>query len=146
MKLRKIIKGVKEVKDNQCCRWCHYFNNGVCYNEKVCSIEVERVSDFLYYSEEGYIVDIIRESLYVVPLKDFSELFDKLSEWKISEKRKREFEQLFQEVFEEWVDLEISPKIDEALCKFMNKPVATGFDCVGVAIENPESFSCREWC
>lgn len=136
------LKRVDRDEWQKCCRYCHYYQNGKCYKNIV---STEETAPVWKVAEEGHVSEVIEETLGSVKLTPFRELEYKLREWKISEKRIAEFNSLFKECYDQWVQ-EVKPELDVAIDKcYQNHINDHAFDS-GVYIEDPERFCCKEWC
>ena len=84
------LKRVDRTKDDwqKCCRWCHYYENGKCIKDNV---SIEETAPVWKVAEEGHLSETLEEFFGSVKLEEFRELEYKLREWKVSEKRIKEF-------------------------------------------------------
>lgn len=143
--MKKKLHGMKKIDNSwqHCCRWCHHFSNGKC----MCpDIEGGEYVDVTYISENGYVAEVLKESIGSVDRKDFKELEYLLREWKVSEKRIKEFKDTFEKCFEEWQQ-EAVEQIDEDVTKCFNKHLEEDFNYeVGVEILDPREHCCSRWC
>lgn len=96
------LKRVDRTKDDwqKCCRWCHYYENGKCIKDNV---SIEETAPVWKVAEEGHLSETLEEFFGSVKLEEFRELEYKLREWKFSEKRVKEFNELFKQCFDQWV-------------------------------------------
>lgn len=141
VKLRKVDK------DNwqKCCRWCHYYYNGKCFNKSViASFSEDSINTMYEVAESGRLSEVIEETLHSVKLSEFKELEYKLREWKVSEKRIKEFNDLFMECYSQFTDFTLKEKLDEDISRCYLNFESNQTD--GVEIFNPEEFCCRDWC
>lgn len=145
MRLKKVEK--RDDSWQHCCRWCHYYQNKKCWCREVCySAELE--VNVYGVSENGYAAETIKESLESVSCEPFRELEYMLREWKVSEKRIREFNEQFKKSMEEYHQNAVEI-IDEDVLKcydnhlFDNCEKDSG---EGVEIVDPENFCCSHWC
>lgn len=138
MKLKRVKKHLDD-SWQKCCRWCSYYENGKCFNKSfnIDTTHIEKVA------EEGHLNETLEEVLRNHSLSQFKELECKLRDWKVSEKRIKEFNDLFVKCYEEWVN-EAKEDLDYAisLCYDNNLETYNG----GVVISDPENYCCKEWC
>ena len=144
MKLRKVQSNSK-INDDfmKCCRWCHQFqSDGKCYNRPPItsggSVEVYSVS------EEGYLSETIEEVLESASLKPFKELEYKMLEWGISKKRIEEFNKLFKECYDNF-SINLKEELDENITRCYVNHLSKSSN-IGVEINDPENYCCKEWC
>lgn len=150
----KAVNSFRKSDDSwqHCCRWCHYFSDGKCWNKNHPYV-FETDSSLLYAADMGEFSEVIEEVISYPndPIKEvlseINKLFDK---WKISSKRRDEFEQVFEEVYTD-VSQDMRTLIDEAILRKMNNIIDRNIhsvfdDGVGVEINNPSEFCCKEWC
>lgn len=136
MKLKKVDRNEWQ----KCCRWCRNFSNGEChaYAKDVGTDPLQ-----LYkVVEEGHLDETLEETLMSAKLLEFRPLLNKLREWKTSEKRVKEFSELFSECYQEWVQNEIKDMLSDSvdMC-YINH--ASGNSLV---ISDPENYCCNRWC
>ena len=146
------LKRVQPVSDDswqKCCRWCHYYKNGKCMNQST-SISVEEDNLAVYkVSEEGYLDQTIEETLGSVKLEEFRELEYLLRDYNLSEKRIREFNNLFSKCWDNFRQNTLKTELEESVAKcYQNhttkRSVEVEFE--GFYIEDPENFICKDWC
>lgn len=140
MKLKRVLKSNDDWQ--KCCRWCHYYQNGMCYNNNV---SVEETAPVYKVAEEGYLSETIEEFFEGVKLTEFHELEYQLREWKISEKRVEEFKKLFKECYDQWV-LNHKEELDEVIDRCYQNHMSEQLDSDGVYINDPENYCCKDWC
>ena len=140
MKLKKVDRDSWQ----KCCRWCHYYKNGICTNENHLSAE-----DFLSVyrvSEEGYLDQTLEETLGSVKLEEFRDLECLLRDYKLSEKRIREFKDLFRECWENFSQNTLKTELEENVAKCYQNHIEDNTTSDGFYIEDPENFVCKDWC
>ena len=145
MKLKKSKNSGSDYDYMKCCRWCRYFHSGKCYNKNILSDE-SFFNKIYEVSESGRLSGVLEETLHSVKLEEFRELELLLREWKISEKRIKEFNKLFRDCYTQWCDFTLKEKLDEDILVCYNNFNNENKDCEGITINNPEDFWCKEWC
>ena len=95
-------------------------------------------------SEEGYLDQCLQETLESVKLKEFKELEFFLRECRVSEKKIKEFDNLFKECWEEFSQNTLKTELEENVAKCYQNHIDTISD--GFYIEDPENFVCKDWC
>lgn len=137
------LKRVDRTKDDwqKCCRWCHYYENGKCIKDNV---SIEDTAPVWKVAEEGHLSETLEEFFGSVKLEEFRELEYKLREWKVSEKRIKEFNDLFKQCYDQWV-LDHKDELDNTIDKCYQNHIADEVD-EGVYINDPEEYCCKEWC
>lgn len=151
MKLKKRVVGktfvpISEDERFHCCRYCHYYRDGKCLNKQVISSTGNSVFlSVVDVAESGKLSGVLEEAIHSCDTKEItSELIDLLKSWKISDKRVREFEQTFKEVFDQWADFTLKPEIDESVDRLYQNEVTDG-DYSGIEISDPDTYYCKEW-
>ena len=136
-----------------CCRWCHWCENRgidgwVCINPAYANratIEpIEKVA------EDGKLSDTLQEAMHSVPdaqKKFMQELTKLLYEWGVSEKRVKQFRQVFEESLDQFLDLEMKVEIDTQVSILYNNFMAEceNSSTSGVEIKDPFTHYCREF-
>ncbi len=118
-----------------CCRWCKWFEKGVCTNERV----FDRLNDNVLHPfwENGNLSEAIREGLSGV---EFKELEAALIESKLSKKRVAEIMKTFHDelddAFVNWTE-NIDGCVSIALTNY-----DFGRDD-GIPIKDPSNFHCK---
>ena len=146
VKLKRVVKS----DDNwqRCCRWCHYYQNGKCWNKDV-AYNYQNGLDVYSVAENGYSSQAIEEVLNSDHLRDqfmysLMEVFDK---WKISGKRKAEFMEHYKECWGEFADMTLKEKLDEAVSiVYQSRLDPYELEFEGTYIDDPNEFCCKEWC
>lgn len=117
MKLKRVVKS----DDNwqKCCRWCHYYQNGKCWNKEVS-----------YNYQNGLMYSLM-------------EIFD---EWRMSGKRKAEFKEHFKLCWGEFADMLLKEELDEAVSIVYQNHLDPELEFEGTYIDDPNEFCCKEWC
>ena len=136
MKLRR----VRHLDDSwqKCCRWCKHYKDGKCFNSDTTHQDPLSISRVM---EEGYLNETLEETLSNHKLSQFKELDFKLREWKISEKRIKEFNTLFMQCYDDWVR-----DIKEDLECAVDMCYTNHTENLGTYISDPENYCCKEWC
>ena len=140
MKLRKVDKDEWQ----KCCRWCHYYQNGKCMNES----HLDMGEDLSVYkvAEEGLLDQTLEETLGSVKLEEFRELEYLLRDYKLSEKRIKEFLELFGKCWENFRQNTLKTELEENVAKcYQNHVEKSSFD-PNVIIKDPENCCCKDWC
>ena len=142
------LKRVDKEKDDwqKCCRYCHHYSNGKCFNKNN-PIVFEEDSIAVYkVAEDGYLDQCLEETLDSIKLSEFKELEFLLRGYKLSEKRIKEFNSLFQECWEDFLQNTLKPELEENVsrCYINNLESRTSFN--GLYIKDPENYCCKEWC
>jgi len=127
------------------CRWCHYFKEGKCWNRGMFAGDCGSV-DVFSISEEGYLSEVLNETVHGVKLEEFRELEYKLRDWGVSEKRIKEFNSLFAECFDQWADMNLIPELDEKVSVCYQNRLYDDETFTGIEIANPEDNYCKDWC
>ena len=139
-KLRRLPKS--DDSWQKCCRWCHHYKDGKCMNENTYTAE----EDLGVYkvSEDGHLDQCLEETLGSVPLHEFKELEYLLRGYKLSEKKIKEFNDLFQKCWEEFSQGTLKEELEYniSIC-YLNNVSNTLSE--GVYIEDPENFCCKDW-
>ena len=140
MKLRKVDRDSWQ----KCCRWCHYYHSGKCMNTNHVSAD----EDLSVYkvSEEGYLDQTLEETLGSVKLEEFRELEYLLRDYKLSEKRIREFDDLFRKCWENFSQNTLKTELEENVAKCYQNHIEDNTTSDGFYIEDPENFVCKDWC
>lgn len=96
-------------------------------------------------SEEGHLDETLEETLGSVKLEEFRELEYLLRGYKLSEKRIKEFNDLFGKCWEEFRHNTLKTELEENVAKCYQNHLE---DCSESNIEilDPESYCCKEWC
>ena len=126
----------------KCCRYCHYYKNGKCLNSHMTTEE-----DLAVYSvaEEGYLDETLEETLGSVRLEEFRELEYLLRGYKLSEKRIKEFNDLFSKCWEEFRQNTLKTELEENVAICYQNHLESKNESV-VKILDPENYCCKEWC
>lgn len=140
MKLKKVDRDSWQ----KCCRWCHYYLNGKCMNVDPLSVG-ENLSVYKV-SEEGYLDQTLEETLGSVKLEEFRELEYLLRDYKLSEKRIREFDDLFRKCWENFSQNTLKTELEENVAKCYQNHIEDNTTSDGFYIEDPENFVCKDWC
>ena len=140
MKLKKVDRDSWQ----KCCRWCHYYYNGKCTNVDHLSVG-ENLSVYKV-SEEGYLDQTLEETLGSVKLEEFRELEYLLRDYKLSEKRIREFDDLFRKCWENFSQNTLKTELEENVAKCYQNHIEDNTTSDGFYIEDPENFVCKDWC
>lgn len=140
MKLKKVDRDSWQ----KCCRWCHYYSNGKCMNTD----HLDTGEDLSVYkvSEEGYLDECLEETLGSVKLEEFRELEYLLRGYNLSEKRIREFNDLFRKCWEEFRQNTLKTELEENVAKCYQNHIEDNTTSDGFYIEDPENFVCKDWC
>ena len=140
MKLKKVHKSNDDWQ--KCCRYCHYYENGKCLNSHMTTEE-----DLAVYSvaEDGYLDETLEETLGSVRLEEFRELEYLLRGYKLSEKRIKEFNDLFGKCWEEFRQNTLKTELEENVAKCYQNHLESKNESV-VEILDPEDYCCKEWC
>lgn len=147
MKLKRVVK--PDYSWQKCCRWCHYYQNGKCWNKGVALNYSDSILNVFSVAENGYSSQAIEEVLNTDRLSNklmysLMEIFDK---WNISGKRKGEFIEHFRECWSEFADMDLKEELDDAVAVVYQKYLdPDGVDFDGTEIYNPEDYCCKEWC
>lgn len=141
MKLRKVVNSDDSWQRH--CRWCKHFINGCCYNSKMNESFTD--NNTLYeVSESGQLSEVIEETLQDVKLEEFRELEYKLREWRLSEKRIKEFLELFKNCYDDW-SVSLRDTLDENISRIYLNYASETSESEGVSISDPDNFCCEEW-
>lgn len=148
----KAVNSFRKSDDSwqHCCRWCHYFSDGKCWNKKCAStMMLDENLNVFSVAENGYSAQAIEETLNTEKhIKSFMlEVESILDKWNISQKRKKEFEKHFIECWSEFADFTLKEELDEAVSLVYQKyldPDGQNFN--GIEIDNPSEFYCKGWC
>lgn len=140
MKLKKVDRDSWQ----KCCRWCHYYHNGKCMNVDHLSVG-ENLSVYKV-SEGGYLDQTLEETLGSVKLEEFRELEYLLRDYKLSEKRIREFDDLFRKCWENFSQNTLKTELEENVAKCYQNHIEDNTTSDGFYIEDPENFVCKDWC
>ena len=140
MKSRKVDRDSWQ----KCCRWCHYYQCGKCMNTNHVSAD----EDLSVYkvSEEGYLDQTLEETLGSVKLEEFRELEYLLRGYKLSEKRIKEFDDLFRKCWENFSQNTLKTELEENVAKCYQNHIEDNTESSGLYIEDPENFVCKDWC
>ena len=136
MKLKRVDKDSWQ----KCCRWCKNFSGGECHANN--SVGSNLSLQVYHIVEEGILDETLQETLMSAKLSEFKELENKLREWRISEKRIREFSVLFSECYEDWVHNEIRDMLSGSVDRCYTNHIESS----GITISDPENYCCKEWC
>lgn len=144
MKLKKVDKHKDDWQ--KCCRYCHYYEKGFCVNEQrlkdaYTELEVWGISD------DGYVDGVLDEILTERTTLDeiYFPLEEKLDQWKLSGKKKKEFKEHFEECWENFITDYLKGKIDESVTALFSKKITCTSNLSAVSIDDPDSFCCKEW-
>lgn len=146
MRLRKVTNNWQNNQQNdwqKCCRYCHHFKKGVCLNNNVSKVE----NDLAIYSiiENGHLEEALEESLGSVRLDEFKELETLLRSYKVSERRIKEFNDLFLKCWEEFIQNTLKWDLDGSIEKcFMNH--LNDYRQSELTIKDPNTYCCKDWC
>lgn len=142
------LKKVDREKDGwqKCCRYCHYYSNGKCLNKSTPIVFEEDSLAVYKVAEDGYLDQCLEETLGSLKLNEFRELELLLRGYKLSEKRIREFNELFHKCWEDFSQNTLKTELEEnvAKCYINNLETKTSFE--GFVIEDPYNFICKDWC
>jgi hypothetical protein len=116
------------------CRWCKYFNNGSCTNDR--AFEADDV-DLYPFWEDGTLSEAITEG-FKEP--KFPQLKQALLESKLSKKAQSEIFELFLEEFEDY-KVNCTESIDQSVSKAL-KTFELSLN-KGVSITDPQEFQCK---
>lgn len=144
MKLKKCQPTEDYMK---CCRFCHYFQCGKCYNKDYMS-NYSDGSDLAVYSvvEEGHLAETIEEVLGSVKLEEFRELEYLLRGYKLSEKRIKEFDDTFKKCWELFSSSTLKEQLEEKVHRcYVNNLLNNETVNDGVEISSPSEFVCKYW-
>lgn len=119
-----------------CCRWCHYYNHGVCtYNTFHLENSIYKVT------EEGQLEGVLKETLdsvnkdkVLLPLKSL------LADIKIPKYRKEEIIETVKECINSFVE-KATPELDINIDSLYQE----SFKDVEVIVTDPENFCCSHW-
>lgn len=126
------------------CRWCKYYDKGVCINGCFGCADGVDILDIYAIAESGKLSGVIEETLNSIkPVKLERELRDKLLSFKLSNKRVDEVIQVFRECLSEFLDFDCKPKLDTEISRLYQN-VETGEE-QGVEIRDPSTFYCKEY-
>lgn len=127
-----------------CCRWCHHFQNGKCFNKDVTVNYEDFSSDVMYkISEEGILSEVLNESFHSIRKSTVTEEVVKtLRGYNLSEKRIKEVYDKLVNSIDEWFDKEVKDRLDNDVSRLYNN---VGCEIDGITIQNPEEFYCREF-
>lgn len=132
------LKRVDRDSWQKCCRWCKNFSGGECHANSVGSDPLQ-----LYkVAEEGILDETLQETLMSARLSEFKELENLLREWRISEKRIKEFNKVFSECYEDWVNNEIRDDLSESVDRCYTNHIESS----SITISDPENYCCNKWC
>lgn len=142
--MKKKLHGMRKTDNSwqHCCRWCHHYSKGECLNSDIVLDEVG--VDVTYISENGYVAEVLNESIEGVKREPFKELEYLLRGYNLSEKRIKEFNALFEKCFEDWKQdavEQIDEDVTECFNNHLNKVEQEGID-----ISDPNEFCCSRWC
>lgn len=139
MKLKKVDKDTWQ----KCCRWCHNYQKGKCYKNHT---DVGEDLSVYKVAEEGYLEETIGETLGSCSLDEFKELEYLLRGFKLSEKRIKEFDDLFRRCWEYFSQNKLKFELEENVAECYQNHL-TDFDSLeGETILNPEEHCCKDWC
>lgn len=127
------------------CRWCKYFSNGKCINDRAFG-GTEILSEAVYgIAEEGRLAGVLEETLGSVKASKLSNrLRDVLESYKLSGKRVNEVLDLVVENLEEFLGTDCKEALDSAVSRlYQNSTDNLGSG--GVIIADPHSFYCKEF-
>jgi len=145
MKLRKVQPvPVSDDSWQKCCRWCHHFQNGKCMNTD----HLDTGEDLSVYkvSEDGYLDQCLEETLGSVKLEEFRELEYLLRGYNLSEKRIREFNDLFGKCWDNFRQNTLKTELEENVAKcYQNNIEKSSFDS-NMVIKDPDNYCCKDWC
>ena len=130
----------------KCCRYCHHYTNGKCMNTYTPLIVEEDNLAVYKVSEEGYLDGCIEETLGSIKLEEFRELEYLLRSFKLSEKRIKEFNDLFIKCWEEFSHDTLRPVLEENVTRCYVNHLEDGTSSAGFIIKDPENYCCKDWC
>lgn len=143
---RKSFVPFSEDERFHCCKYCLYYKDGKCFNYNVISSTGGSLfMPVVEVAESGKLSGVLEETIHSCDTKEMiSELINLLKSWKVSDKRIKEFEQTFNEVFDQWADFTLKDEIDNAVDRlYQNELENSEYD--GIEISNPDSYYCKEW-
>ena len=139
------LKRVDRTKDDwqKCCRWCHYYKNGKCIKDNV---SIDETAPVWKVAEEGHLSETLEEFFGSVKLEEFRELEYLLRGYNLSEKRIREFNDLFRKCWEDFSQNTLKTELEENVAKCYQNHIEDNTTSDGLYIEDPENFVCKDWC
>lgn len=149
LKARPVVRKKQEDDWQHCCRYCHYYENGKCWN-KGNFFMLDEVDNVFRVAEDGILSQVLEEVLNDEPMvKSFMfSLEHILDKWGISQKRKKEFDEHFRECWSKFADFKLKEELDEkvSVCYQDFIDAHANSNESGIDIENPSEFVCKEWC
>lgn len=144
MKLKKVDRHKDDWQ--KCCRFCHYYERGFCVNEQVLR-NAHSELEVWGISEDGYVAEVLEEVLSERPTLDeiYLPLENKLDQWKLSDKKKKEFREHFEECWESFINTYLKDKLDENVTALFSNRLHTSYSLTAVSIADPDSYCCGEW-
>lgn len=131
------------------CRWCHWFDNGKCCKGIV---DIDRslpVVPVVYdVSESGALSGTLEESLGSANRAEFKRrLREELLKLKPSQKKFKEFFQVFDECMEQFLDLDVKPLLDNDISMLYQNRIEGTVNATSasaeVVIKEPADFCCK---
>lgn len=127
-----------------CCKWCRHFQNGQCYANSINYVVDEPYSSVRHVAEDGYLYEVVQESLHSVPF-DSSGLEILLRSFGLSEKRLGIFKKTLEEKIEEWKQDNLLQTVCDDVDRCYIDHSEPVFE-LGVEISEPDTFFCDKWC
>lgn len=149
-RLKPVVRGVTvdEIENDiyHCCRWCHYFESGKCYNKNVMESYADSPSKVYLVAEEGRLSGVLEETFHSVKKSTVTEEVVKLlRSYKMSEKKIKEVYDTLVNSIDQWFDFEVKEKLDSEVSELYQDAVENMQEIDGVEISNPEDHYCREF-
>ena len=130
-----------------CCRFCHYYENGKCFNQNMMENFCDSPSSVYKVAEEGRLSAVLEETFHSVKKNTVvEEIVTLLRDYKLSEKRVKEVKDTLENSIDQWFDFEVKDKIDEEVSELYQDAVETMTEVDGVEISNPSEHYCKDWC
>lgn len=147
-KLKRVVRTDPKEDMYHCCRWCKWSHfedySRKCYH-KDNSISEEGVPGVYEVSENGYLSETLEETLNNEKLVkelmfNIESIFDK---WNISQKKKKEFEDHFREVWGSFADTSLKEVLDENISVLYQSKLEEYYaqDTPGVIVS--DDFCCK---
>lgn len=128
----------------KCCRTCHYFESGMCYNKKMLE-NFANVSDIYSVAEEGRLDGVLEETLHSCGLESLEfHLCSAVAQWGLSKKRQNFFSEDIKFHMNKWLDEKLKPMLDVAISKLYQN-AANEMGVNGIEIADPAEFCCNQW-
>lgn len=149
-KLKPVAHGVTvdEIENDiyHCCRWCHYFESGKCYNKNVMESYADAPVKIYEVAEEGKLSGVLEETFHSIRKNAVTEEIVKLlRSYNLSEKRIKEVHDCVINSIDQWFDEDVKEKLDSAVSRLYQDSVEHYAEVDGVEISNPEDHYCREF-